>query len=232
MARGTAVGAIYLAGLAALAAFLITVIPPTVEQGRQFAGDFPEFLNGARTTVEGWVEQYVDVVSQYVRDEIEEALADAGDIVGSTAWSVVEQTLGIITGSFSFILALAAAPVLVFYLMKDSSRIMESLHAPLPAALRPYFRDLLAIADRTMGGYIRGQLILGLVVGTIVAVGLLALGIPFAVVLGIVAGLTELVPIIGPWIGGGVGVLVALATATIGLGGSDPAGNLVGRRRY
>ena len=63
-----------------------------------------------------------------------------------------------------------------------------------------------------MGGYIRGQLVLGLVVGTIVAVGLLALGIPFAVVLGIVAGLTELVPIIGPWIGGGVGVLVTLAT--------------------
>ena len=184
----------------------------TADQGRQFAGDFPEFLNGARTTVEGWVEQYVDVVSQDIRDEIEEALADAGDIVGSTAWSVVEQTLGIITGSFSFILALATAPVLVFYLMKDSSRIMESLHAPLPAALRPYFRDLLAIADRTMGGYIRGQLVLGLVVGTIVAVGLLALGIPFAVVLGIVAGLTELVPIIGPWIGGGVGVLVTLAT--------------------
>ena len=115
LARGTAVGAIYLAGLAALAAFLITVIPPTVDQGRQFGGDFPEFLNGARTMVEGWVEQYVDVVSQDIRDEIEEALADAGDIVGNTAWSVVEQTLGIITGSFSFILALATAPVLVFY---------------------------------------------------------------------------------------------------------------------
>ena len=135
-----------------------------------------------------------------------------GDIVGSTAWSVVEQTFGIITGSFALILALATAPVLVFYLMKDSGPITQSLYEPFPTALRPHLRSLLEMADRTLGGYIRGQLTLGVVVGTIVAVGLLALGVPFAVVLGVVAGFTELVPIIGPWIGGAVGVLVTLAT--------------------
>ena len=212
LARGVAVGVIYLVALAVLAGVLIAVIPPTIDQGRQFADDFPEFLNGARTTVEGWVDQYADVVSQDARDQIEEALADVGDIVGSTAWSVVEQSLGIVTGSFAFILALATAPVLVFYLMKDSGTITQSLYEPFPTSLRPHLRSLLDMADRTLGGYIRGQLTLGVVVGTIVAVGLLALGVPFAIVLGVVAGLTELVPIIGPWIGGAVGVLVTLAT--------------------
>ena len=212
LALGVAVAVIYLAALALLAGFLITVIPPSVEQGQQFAEDFPSFLKDARVTIEGWADRYADVVPQNARDQIEEALADAGDIVGSTAWNVVKQTLGVITGSFSFVLALATAPVLVFYLMKDSSVITRSLRAPFPAAMRPYFRDIMAIADRTMGGYIRGQLTLGLIVGTTVAVGLLLLGVPFAVILGIVAGLTELVPIIGPWIGGAVGVLVTLAT--------------------
>ena len=212
LARGSAVGVIFLAGLGLMVAVLVSVIPPTIDQGEQFVDDFPEFLNDARTTIEGWLERYVDVVPTDVRDQVEEALADAGDIVGSAAWSVVEQTLGIVTGSFAFILALATAPVLVFYLMKDARSITQSLYAPLPAALRPYLRDFLDMADRTMGGYIRGQLTLGVVVGVIVAVGLLALGIPFAVVLGVVAGLTELVPIIGPWIGGAVGVLVTLAT--------------------
>ena len=212
LARGVAVGVIYLAALAVLAGVLVAVVPPTIDQGREFAEDFPEFLNDARTTVEGWVERYIDVVPTDVRDEIEDVLANAGDIVGSTAWAVVEQTLGVITGSFAFILALATAPVLVFYLMKDSAQITRSLHAPFPAALQPHLHSLLDMADRTLGGYIRGQLTLGVVVGVIVAVGLLALGIPFAVVLGVVAGLTELVPIIGPWIGGAVGVLVTLAT--------------------
>ncbi len=212
LARTSAVGIIFLAALAVLVSVFLAVIPPTVDQGRQFAEGFPEFLQGARVTIEGWVEEYVDVISQDARDQIEEALANVGDIVGSAAWSVVEQTLGIITGSFAFILALATAPVLVFYLMKDGGAIVQSLRAPFPASMHPYLRDLIDMADRTLGGYIRGQLTLGVVVGVIVTIGLLALDVPFAVVLGVVAGLTELVPIIGPWIGGGVGVLVTLAT--------------------
>ena len=212
LARTSAVGIIYLAALGVLAAVLLAVIPPTVDQGRQFTEDFPEFLQDARVTIEGWVDEYVDVISQDARDQIEEALQDVGDIVGSAAWSVVEQTFGIITGSFALILALATAPVLVFYLMKDGGAILQSLRAPFPATMHPYIRDLFDMADRTLGGYIRGQLTLGVVVGVIVTIGLLALDVPFAVVLGVVAGLTELVPIIGPWIGGAVGVLVTLAT--------------------
>lgn len=212
LARGIAVGFIFLVGLGIFAGLIIAVVPPTIEQGQRFIEDFPYFLNNARTTLEGWIAQYADLVSSDLRDQAEEALAGAGGIIGAAAWNVVKQTLGIVTGSFAFILGLATAPVLIFYLMKDSGPIRQSLHAPFPAAIRPYLRDILDIADRTLGGYIRGQLTLGVIVGVIVAVGLLLLDVPFAVLLGIVAGLTELVPIIGPWIGGAVGVLVTLAT--------------------
>ena len=212
LARGISVGVIFLVGIGVFVGLIIAVVPPTVEQGQRFIEDFPTFLNNARTTIEGWVAHYADVVPADVRNQVEEALAGAGGIVGAAAWNVAKQTLGVIVGSFSFILGLAVAPVLIFYLMKDSGPIRESLHAPFPTAIRPYLRDILDIADRTLGGYIRGQLTLGVIVGTIVAVGLLIMGVPFAVLLGIVAGLTELVPIIGPWIGGAVGVLVTLAT--------------------
>ena len=212
LARGLSVGVIFLAALGIFIGVLVAVIPPTIEQGREFAEDFPDFLADARYTVEGWVDRYTDLVTEEQRDQIEEALAEVGDIVGAAAWNVVESTFGVIAGSFAFILALATAPVLVFYLMKDSAMITRSLQAPFPSSLRPYVTDLIHMADRTLGGYLRGQLTLGVVVGVIVTVGLLALDIPFAVVLGIVAGLTELVPIIGPWIGGAVGVLVTLAT--------------------
>ena len=212
LARGTSVGVIFLGSLAGFAGLLVVVVPPAIEQGEQFIGDFPVFLYAARVTVEGWIILYIERVPQGIRDQIELAAASAGSIVGGAALNVGQQTLAIVTGSFAFILALATTPVLVFYLMKDSGRITESLHAPFPAAMRPYFRDILAIADRTIGGYLRGQLALGLVVGTIVGAGLLILGVRFAVILGIVAGLTELVPIIGPWIGAAAGVVVTLAT--------------------
>ena len=212
LARSAAVGIIFLAVLAMIVGILGAVIPPTIDQGRQFADDFPEFLNDARATIEEWTDRFADVVPEDVRDQVEQALAGAGEVVGGAAWGIVRQTVGVVSGSFAFIIGLATVPVLVFYLMKDSTMIVRSLQAPFPAAMRPYVRDFLKIADRTLGAYVRGQLVLGAVVGVIVTLGLLALGIPFAVVLGIVAGLTELVPVIGPWIGGAVGVLVTLAT--------------------
>ena len=212
LARGISVGIIFLVGLGVFVGLIIAVVPPTVEQGQRFIDNFPAFINNARITIEGWVAQYADLVPGDVRDKAEEALSGAGGIIGAAAWNVAKQTLGIITGSFAFILGLATAPVVIFYLMKDSGPIRESLNAPFPTAVRPYLRDILDIADRTLGGYIRGQLTLGIIVGVIVTAGLLIIGVPFAVLLGIVAGLTELVPIIGPWIGGAVGVLVTLAT--------------------
>ena len=212
LARGISIGVIFLVGLGIFAGLLIAVIPPTINQTQSFIEGFPNFINNARVTIEGWVEEYIHLVPPDVRDQAEGALAGAGGIIGMAAWNVVRQTLGIITGSFAFVLGLATAPVLIFYLMKDSGPIRESLNAPFPSAVKPILRDILDIADRTLGGYIRGQLTLGVIVGVIVTVGLLIMGVPFAVLLGIVAGLTELVPIIGPWIGGAVGVLVTLAT--------------------
>ena len=213
LARGLAVGVIFLCLVGILAGVLALVIPPTVEQSRQFAEDFPDFLESARSTIEGWVARYAEMIPVEVRDQIEETLAGAGGIIGDAAWGVASQTFEVVSGSFAFILGLASAPVLVFYLMKDAGMIRTSLYAPFPESIRPHLREALDIADRTIGGYIRGQITLGLVVGVTVAVSLLLLGVPFSYILGIVAGLTELVPIVGPWIGGTVGVLVTLATA-------------------
>ncbi len=213
LARGLAVAVIFLCLVGILAGVLALVIPPTVEQSRQFAEDFPGFLESARSTLEDWVARYAEMIPVEVRDRIEETLAGAGGVIGDAAWGVVSQTFEVVSGSFTFVLGLASAPVLVFYLMKDAGMIRTSLYAPFPESIRPHLREALDIADRTIGGYIRGQITLGLIVGVAVAVSLLLLGVPFSYILGIVAGLTELVPIVGPWIGGAVGVVVTLATA-------------------
>ena len=213
LSRGIAVGVVFLGGLGILAGILALIVPPTIEQSQRFADEFPGFFNSARSTVEGWIVRYAELIPVEVRDRVEETLSDAGGIVGEVVGRVVSQTWAVVSGSFALILGLATAPVLVFYLMKDSAKIRASLSAPFPSAMRPYLKDLLDIAERTLGGYIRGQLTLGLAVGVVVTVGLLLLGVPFPFILGIVAGLTELVPVIGPWIGGIAGVLVTLATA-------------------
>ena len=153
LSRGIAIGVIFLAGLTILAGVLVAVIPPTIQQSQRFVEGFPGFFNTARTAVEGWIVQHTDLVPLKVRDFAEETLAEAGSILGRAAWNVVSQTWGVVSGSFAFILGLATAPVLIFYMMKDSGQVKATLYGPFPAAARPYLRDILDIADRTVGGY-------------------------------------------------------------------------------
>ena len=211
--RSLAVSLIFLAFLGLLAAAIGMVISSLISQGQRFVADFPQFIADARSTLEFWIADYHRFVPAALRDRVEGWLSNAGGLLGNAAWNIAAQTFGAVTGSIAFVIGLATAPVLIFYLLKDSETIREALYTPFPARLRPYLRDLMDIVNRSVGGYIRGQLLLGLLVGGVVTIGLLLLGIPFAVILGIVAGLTELIPIIGPWIGGAVGVLVTLAAA-------------------
>ena len=213
LSRGISTSVIFLLLLGVLAGILALVIPPTVEQAERFAEDFPGFLDSARATLEEWGARYAETIPLEIRDRIEGAIAGAGGMAGEAALKVVSQTFGVVTGSFAVILGLSTAPVLVFYLMKDSEKIRASLYSPLPESIRPHIKEAVDIADRTLGGYIRGQITLGLIVGIAVTIGLLVIGVPFSYVLGIIAGITEIVPVVGPWIGGAAGVLVALATS-------------------
>ena len=80
----------------------------------------------------------------------------------------------------------------------------------MPAKQRADFRRIETEAARLFGAYIRGQLLLGVIVGTLSGIAYFVLGVPYAVLLGVLAGIFELVPIVGPVVAGAVAALVAL----------------------
>lgn len=213
LSRGIAVGLIFVVAAGIFAGFLALVIPPMIEQSREFIDEFPTFFNSARATIEGWIGEYRKLVPDDVRAQIEQNLADMSGVVVNAAWQVLPRTFGLVSGTFSLIIGLATMPLLIFYLVKDSREIGSGLLTPFPRSLQPYLLDVAKIAEKTLGGYLRGQLILALAIGIAVTVGLVALDVPFAFLLGVVAGLTALIPIVGPLIGAAVAILVTLATA-------------------
>jgi predicted PurR-regulated permease PerM len=83
----------------------------------------------------------------------------------------------------------------------------------VPPAGQPDVENVLRISDAMMGRYIRGQLLLGLVVGLAVGISLTLMGVQLSLALGVWAGLTELIPILGPWLGAIPGLIIVLATA-------------------
>ncbi|MGH2710560.1 MAG: AI-2E family transporter [Actinomycetota bacterium] len=103
-------------------------------------------------------------------------------------------------------------PILAFYLLVDLPKIKRGLRAVIPARRRSEVEAVMAKIGKAIGGFFRGQLLIALVVGILSALALWMVGLPFWAVVGLVAGLFNLIPLIGPFIGTIVAVLVAFTT--------------------
>jgi predicted PurR-regulated permease PerM len=100
--------------------------------------------------------------------------------------------------------------VAAFWLMRDGAALRAALERWLPANLR----DDLAFASDAIqvivGGYVRAQLLVAVMVGGLAATGCFVIGVPYPLVVGALAGVFELIPIVGPFAGGAVALLLAL----------------------
>jgi predicted PurR-regulated permease PerM len=211
--RGISIGLVLLVVLASIGGITALVLPLIAREAADFWFGFPEFFREARVTIERLNLEYVDRIPVEVRQNIENHLATAGDILLGAVQDGVGSVFGFVSSALSLVVGLSVAPIFLFYLLKDHDRIAAGWYTPFPAAIRTHLNNIASIVNQTIAAYIRGQLVLGLVVGILVAVGLSIIGVPFSVLLGLVAGITELMPIIGPWMGGAAGVVVTLAFA-------------------
>ena len=100
--------------------------------------------------------------------------------------------------------------VTLFYLLKDGSRLKHNILQLAPPSLRLEWEHLLTEIDHAWGAFLRGQLLLMLIVGLLAAVGGVAIGLPGAVILGVLAGLLDIVPSLGPAVSGLVAIIVGL----------------------
>lgn len=104
------------------------------------------------------------------------------------------------------------APIIAFYLLVDLPHIRVILRGLVPVRARG---DVMVVARRlgqAIGGYFRGQLAVAFVVGVMSSIGMLIIDLPFWLIVGMVAGLFNMIPLIGPWVGAVPGVIIALTT--------------------
>ncbi len=201
---------IYLGFLAVVALLLVLLIPALTNEIRQANVD----LQNLMSTVAQWVGQYhvvdvfgtpVDLLQLYHQFE-----ANLQDALASVASYLASRTAGFIFGLASVFGWLFVVLVVVFYLLKDADRIGHYLADLVPPAYREDLWQFERELKATMNAYIRGQLLLCVIIGTITTVSLSALGIRNALLLGIIAGLLEAVPNLGPVIATVPAVIVAL----------------------
>jgi predicted PurR-regulated permease PerM len=188
-------------------------IRPLVEQVRTFVTDLPGFV----ARLEGLYRD-LDIPAQ-LREAVDHWLAQVeqgGGIDPGVLLPVVNVTAGVVSATFGYLII----PVWVFYLLKDRPQLTEAFDRSLPAEWRHDVWQVIRIIERVFGQWVRGQFLLGVAVGVATFAGLMLLGTTvdpifsrFALLLALIAGVLELLPIIGPIIAAVPAILLA---ATVG----------------
>jgi predicted PurR-regulated permease PerM len=209
--RAVSILLVYLLFILLVWAFIAWVNPIVGHQVSDLAGNIPDY----RTTAEGWFQQVINFynslpISDEVRQSIQDALSSAAGAIGSAVQAAIVGTIRAISSALGFIVGLLIIPFWLFYVLKDKDRGFNAFNNMLPRSWRSDVWRLIRIINGILSSYIRGQLLLGLVVGAAVTIAMLVVGAPYPIILGIISGLTEIIPVIGPVVGAVPGVLLAL----------------------
>ena len=102
------------------------------------------------------------------------------------------------------------APIIAFYLLVDLPHLGRVFESLLPKDRKDEIHLVANRLNRAIGGFFRGQLVVALIVGVMVSIGLAIIGLPFWLLIGMIAGLFNMIPLIGPYIGGVPGIVIAL----------------------
>ena len=185
--RWGAILIIYLLFLAALVSIGALILPPLVEQARDLWATAPDLLHKAQLWLiqRGLLSREITVI---------EAVRQA-PVGGSDA---VETLLGALWGIVGGVFGVVTILIVAFYMLVDSSNIVDTFVRAFPRAERARVAAACTDVSAKVSAWLAGQLFLGLIIGSTAAIGLGLMGVPYFYVLALIAGVGELIPIVGP----------------------------------
>jgi putative heme transporter len=205
--RGLAAAGVLLGFLLALGGAAALIIPVIVDEVEELGPT----LSTAVDDVEDWLvdESPFDISRQDLDDLRAEASAAFGNSVRASSDSIASGALAALEGVLGIFLALITA----FFMLKDGPRLQAWVLGRTSGDRRELTRRLSARSWTTLGGYLKGAAILGVVEGIIIGVTLTLVGANLALPVALLTFAAAFVPIVGAITAGAVATLVALATA-------------------
>jgi predicted PurR-regulated permease PerM len=211
---GTAM--VYLAFVLLIGMALSVLVPLVTREIATAIDDFPQYA----TAMQGKLQQLAARFGQDIRFSIK---ADrVSDWLGDPANR--QTILNYVTGLRSFtgsvlhaVVVFVIGLIVAFYLLVDLPRLRRGAFAMVPPRHRADLEELSGQVGRAVGGFFRGQILVALFVGIASSIALKLVGLPFWLLVGMIAGLFNLVPLIGPWIAGAVAVVIALLNGDISM---------------
>ncbi|MGH2532003.1 MAG: AI-2E family transporter [Thermomicrobiales bacterium] len=204
--RGQAIVSVYFMLAATLGLFIYLIVPSLVRQATTLWNDIPLMLDDLRTQANASDNAFVELAGVRTVDRLLVAyytLERNPPIEGSTAVTFATSVVGVLFTTISVM-------IVAFYWMTEKAIIKRIGLSFVPLDKRDRAHSLWDQVELRLGGWARGQLILCSTIGVLSAAGYFAIGLDFWLALGLLAGVTEIIPFIGPFLAGTVAVSVAL----------------------
>ena len=209
---GTAIGYVIMFAVLALVAFLL--FSPGVGMNTQFANlieNVPVYVQGISDWANDMYARYAYMLEdESVRAFVTDVQASAMDWAGDFAKNSASGAIAFGTGLANAFMAIGFALVVAFWILmqlpqlgRECRRLVGDAHAEDLEMLHITF-------TRVMGGYIKGTLLQCAIIGVACGILFAVLGIPNSMALGGITGILNIIPIIGPWLGGGLAAIVGI----------------------
>lgn len=202
--RLAAIALIFILLIGMIVLIFMSIIPNLVEQLVSLARNIPGFISNMQT----WLQELANNATRFplfkeldVDKYISNLDVSAGSIIQQSLTGVTNGLGSVIGKITTIVLLLVTVPFILFYMLKDGEKLVPNIERLFPEKQRENIKGLLQQLNKTLSDYISGQAIECLFVGTFTFLGYLLIGVDYAFLFGVIAGLTNLIPYLGPYLG-------------------------------
>ncbi|HLR70240.1 MAG TPA: AI-2E family transporter [Pseudogracilibacillus sp.] len=208
ISKGFAVIIIYILFFSAVSFLFYKSFPVFVHQLQDLSEQLPQFVRIYEDIIYSLYES-TSFLPEIVHDKMDDLISR----IETSVEKQIEHVLEKATNIFDFVVILTIIPVLVFYFLKDFEKMKASFRKVVPVKHHEKFETILYAIDDSLGGYVRGQLIISSAIIFITYAVYHTVQLKYALVLAVIMGLTNLIPYFGPIIGTVPAVAVAMTTS-------------------
>lgn len=180
-------------------------IPLLVIQLKELGQRLPEFIEVYR----GWINSFYENTSDLpegVHEKFNEGLVKLENKLDGLITGTIQTTRSLI----DWLIFAAIIPFIVFYMLKDYKLMKKAVWYMTPSKWRRTLLQFWKEIDKTLGNYIRGQLLVCAVIGTLASIGFWLTDIPYPLILGFIVGITNIIPYFGPILGAIPAAIIAM----------------------
>lgn len=199
---------LFVCALLILSGLLLLVIPKLVDQILLFIEYLPELFQRVRETFAEHYPKVIEFISNKLGDEnvdmLQEKLSNAASGLLQTSEIAIANVASFVSSTIAIGTGLAIVPVYLFFMLESRRRLTRDLKKQLSFIRQDWRDDLIFLIQEFIGSvvsFFRGQIVIALIMGILLAIGFFAIGLNFAIILGLAIGILNVIPYLGSIIG-------------------------------